>query len=1179
MQNSLSTISIYNFFEKKLTAVKKKELLFSFLRNTITSLIIFLLLGFLITVLESVFRFGIFTRTFLYWGFLSVSITTITYFLLNFLLKSSGIIGNFNLISYSRKVGDHFEDIKDKLSNSLSLVMPGNSDRKNSAVSDELIFEDIKSINNIAGNKDLSSFIKFSSLKKLILILLSIIVFITASFLIFPKNLNGAVKRLVNHNYFFLDNDLGITFEIIPGDIEIAAGEDVIIGVTINSTSNDLNIKEINLYTKQVSADGYEMLSDPVKLISESGNNFTGTIKNTINELIYFAEYKGIRSEEYTINVSEYPVIKNFTVTVTPPEFTGIPSKTLPDNEGNIFCPEGSTIEFNINASTELSYAGIDLNGNPVSFEFNGTSAKGSIKADQSSSYRFILKDLNGGVNKNFKQYTIKVMPDEPPKITIIEPSESNYELKGERELIVRSRISDDYGFSKLVLGYRKLKLLSGSGSAPEFNYINIEIKNPNATSLEVPYVWNVSGINLRSGESAEYFTEVTDNTGKSTRSEIKTIQYRSQAEVLKETETMTKELKTEMQSAYDQMEELSKNIEDIKKEFQKNEELGLNEDSKKQMEQKLDNFQKNMNSAQNKLDQNMEEMKKNNMLGEKTLEQFMELQKMFNKINSPELQKMLEKLKEALKKNNQEELKDAMKNFKFDEEAFKKYMEKAMELMKKIENMQKFGELTQKLEDIAKQQEQLKKETENSQNSDKNKMDELSQKQKDIKEQTKDFNSELQKLIDEMNKMKDQLSPEELEKIQKEMNKKDTENKMQKSSDELKSSQKSNSEKTQEEIMDELNNMDKKMKAALNEMMDSQDMNNKLKEKLEDIKKKLEEMSRRQQELKDKTDELDKDEKEEFEKNQKDQNDLQKQLSESIDDLMNASKMGMKMSPELGKELGDAYNKMEKAGKELGEMKKQDASSDQKKAKESLDNAAKMLGNMLGKMGKDGKGGEDGKDGKDGKGNKPGSGNMGQMMDRLGEIIAQQMGMNGKSGKMGMNGESGENGKSGKDGKGNKPDNMSEEQRQEMQRLSMEQQQIQKSLEMLNEELKREQENSGEKVLGDLDQIQKEMQEIVKDLSEYNVDDKLIEKQNRILSRLLDARLSQREKDFEPKRESRPGENVSRNSPPEIILSGPNSYNALKEDFLRLDKEGFNEDYENLISKYLMELKKNDLK
>ena len=70
-------------------------------------------------------------------------------------------------------------------------------------------------------------------------------------------------------------------------------------------------------------------------------------------------------------------------------------------------------------------------------------------------------------------------------------------------------------------------------------------------------------------------------------------------------------------------------------------------------------------------------------------------------------------------------------------------------------------------------------------------------------------------------------------------------------------------------------------------------------------------------------------------------------------------------------------YNKMDKAGNDLKQTDKNNAMSNQGKAKESLDNAAKMLGDMLDKMGK-----------QQGKGNK-GDGKMGQLMQKLAELIA----------------------------------------------------------------------------------------------------------------------------------------------------------------------------------------------
>lgn len=1173
MNISNSAASIYYSFEKKLSEVNKKELLYNLLKNLLSASIVILLAAFVLIVLESVFHFSSHLRKFLYWTFLPVSISTLIYFIVNYVLKITGIIKPFDLISYSQKIGNNFEDIKDSLSNSLSLFKTYSKQESKTVFSGELIEADMSFIDNKTSGMNFASVINFARLKNLFFTLIAALLLYAVSFSIFPDEMYGAVKRILNYNYNYIDNSLGITFDIKPGDIEISRGEKLNITINVSSSEDKYKntIEEIEFYTKQVSSDGVELLSDPLVLKKTDAGDFKTSIENINSNLIYFAQYKGVNSNEYKITVSENPIVKSLNISIYPPDFTGIPSKTLPENEGDIYCPEASTVYFDIRSNKSLSSAGIILNNTFVNFEINGENAKGSLIAKESGTYRIVLKDDNGNENKNPSAYTIKVINDESPKITIIEPAESNYILNGEKDLQLRVRISDDYGFSKLILGYRKLKSLAGDAAAQNFTLENIEIKNPNATSLEVPHIWNISNLGLKTDESAEYYLEVTDNTGKSTRSEIRTIQNKSSAEIHKKNEAMTKELNTELKSVFQQAEEIQKELEDLKKAAQKNEELGLNEERKKQLENKLNDFQKNLNSTQNKLEQNMNEMQQKNMLDQKTLEQYMELQKMFNKINTPELQKILEKLREALKKNNQDELKDALKNFKFDEEAFKKYMEKAMELMKKIENMQKFGDLTQKLDDIAKKQQELKDETHSSDKKNQDKLNELSEKQKDIKNQTQEFKDELKKLIDEINKMKEQMSAEDLENLQKQMSKKNTENKMQQSSEQLQKSQKDNSEQTQEDIMNDLNEMNDSMKDALSKMMDSQDMQNKLMDKLKDIKKELEEMSKKQQELKDKTDETEKSEKSEFKKNQGQQKDLQSQLSQTIDDLMNTTKMGMQMSPEMGKELGNAYNKMGDAEKNLSDSQKENASSNQGKAKQSLDMAAKMLGDMLGNMGKGGK---------SGKGKSPG-GNMGQLMQRLGEIIGQQMGLNGKSGKMGQNGqngesgEQGENGQKGNNGKGNSPNDLSQQQKEEMQRLSMEQQQIQKSLEQLNEELKKEQERSGEKVLGDLDEVKKEMQEVVKELSENHIDDKLLEKQSRILSRMLDAQLSQREKDFEPRRESKPGDNVVRSSPPEIILQGPNSFNALKEDFLKLQKEGFTEDYEALITRYLQELKK----
>jgi len=836
--------------------------------------------------------------------------------------------------------------------------------------------------------------------------------------------------------------------------------------------------------------------------------------------------------------------IKFFSVTIIYPDYAKLEPKTLEQNIGDVVCLQGSTIRFKVESVENLSSAEIEFNGNRYPLSVNEYFAEGNITADKDGEYRFILNDANGKENINRQTYSIKVLKNEAPKISIIQPNDVNFNVYGEKEVLLKAIISDDYGFSKLTLSYKQVN--SNSSAGENYSTINIPLQNLNATSLEVSYQWFIQSIGLKQNSQVEYYMEVTDNSGQSTKSDVRKLIYNSPNDFQKKTESATKDIKADLKTLLDDAKNIEKNINDIKKSQEEN---AVNEQRKKELKEKVDNMQKNLEDAQNKINQTMNEMKENPTLSEKTLEQFMKLQELFNKINTPEFREMLKKLQEAMKKNDAQ-MKQDLNNIKFDEEAFRKQLEQVMELMKKIENLQKMGELTQKLDELTKNQEQLKKETEQTDKNNESKMNSLADKQKQIKEDFNKFKQDMKDLIDKMKDTKGEMDPKDLADLLKKMQDKKTEEKMQKSTSELFKQQKESSEQTQKEISEDMKDFNEEMQNSLEKSMSNMDSQNKAMDKMKQIKKNLEELSKKEQELKDETGKLDKSDKKDFNDKAKEQEDVKQELSKEINDLMNITKDGMQVTPELGKELGNSYNKMDKAGNDLKQSDKDNAMSNQGKAKQSLDNAAKMLGDMLDKMGK-----------QQGKGSK-GDGKMGQLMERLAKLIGQQQGVNGKMDKMGQNGEKG------KDGKGGKEE-MSQVQKDQMDRLRIDQMQIQKSLEELNDEFEKEKQRSGEKLLGDMKEVQKDMLESVRQMSEYNVDTKMLERQNKIISRMLDAQLSQREKDFEQKRESKPGENVSRVSPKEVVISGPRTVNSLKEDLLRLEKESFTEDYEALIIEY----------
>ena len=94
-------------------------------------------------------------------------------------------------------------------------------------------------------------------------------------------------------------------------------------------------------------------------------------------------------------------------------------------------------------------------------------------------------------------------------------------------------------------------------------------------------------------------------------------------------------------------------------------------------------------------------------------------------------------------------------------------------------------------------------------------------------------------------------------------------------------------------------------------------------------------------------------------------------------------------------------------------------------------------------------------------------------------------------------------------------------------------------------------------------------------DLVQGNVNPETIKKQDRILSRLLDASRSTRERDYEKRRRSETGKNLQKASPTDIDLTTQEGKNRLREEMLKIREGKYSKDYEELIRKYFDELEK----
>jgi hypothetical protein len=137
-----------------------------------------------------------------------------------------------------------------------------------------------------------------------------------------------------------------------------------------------------------------------------------------------------------------------------------------------------------------------------------------------------------------------------------------------------------------------------------------------------------------------------------------------------------------------------------------------------------------------------------------------------------------------------------------------------------------------------------------------------------------------------------------------------------------------------------------------------------------------------------------------------------------------------------------------------------------------------------------------------------------------------------------------------------------------ELRRLADEQARLRGQLEDIQK-----QDEARHQLLGRLDQVHHDMQQVEEQLRQGMPGDDLEERQTNILSRLLDAQRSLNRRDFDPQRESRTGADAVRATPAPLPASLLRENDRLRLDLMKADEDRYPAQYRSLIERYLQRL------
>jgi hypothetical protein len=924
------------------------------------------------------------------------------------------------------------------------------------------------------------------------------------------------------------------TFTVVPGDSTLEQGSPFVVSVEF---SGSLLPDEVALYLKTPVEQDFRKRG-----MDSQGRTYSSSPIDLNTDISYFIEMDGFRSGIYMASVQLRPRLVDFAVSVVPPVYSGLDTTRFSYPFSQVQGLQGSELILSGNVNkpikeflvknTEFEQDG--LVENDLSFEYYA-------RISTPDTIQFMLEDENGLTNLNPFRFVVNPVLDEYPVAEILEPL-SSYEEIEPKHIDVLYRTSDDFGITRSALMYELRRAFVDEPITE-----TIALENPRNGVLQ-NFLWDIQNLNLKPKDELHFWIETTDNDGyngaKSSRSNVITLSVPSLIDYFDDINEQEDEVQTDLEEISESFEEMQEQYEMFKEQLREDPEVDYQDLRQiQEVQDKQEEIKERIDELNEKFEELKEELNESNLLSEETQEAYEELKQLMEEIDDPAFREALEQLQENLNSMTPEQLREAMENAEFNEELYKERIERTIELFKQLKLNADLEKLAQSYEDLARQEEEISSNQESNPEQQESLLEQTEQVEEQLQKLDENTTEKTERTVDELQ----ESSKKELDEIKKELERRVEEQKNQKSGENSESESGSESQPNESSGSDQPQNLQQQyqklaeMTRSAMSQMNQQQMNINI-AGLQYILYSLINLSLEQEELTTYASAAESRSQAYvgYARDQKNVENIFKSLSDSLFQL---STEIPPFSNQINKEKLEVERLIEQSLVQMSERNQNRASVATRQALGGINKLSYLIANLLDQL-----------QNQSNSGSGSGSGSMEQMIEQMQQMGQSQQQINQQIQDM-INDMQGER--------------LSQDQMERLNQLSRQQNAIRKQLQEMQRNGNLE---GGDELGSELERMIEQMEETINDLRGGAVDPTLIERQQNILSRMLEAEDALQERDEEERREGTTGEEVNRVSPPEITLE------ELEQQIRnRLNDPNFTKyspDYQRLIERYFELLK-----
>jgi hypothetical protein len=429
---------------------------------------------------------------------------------------------------------------------------------------------------------------------------------------------------------------------------------------------------------------------------------------------VYARATSGTRGSDTVLVKVRLPVFLGaLTVTAHYPRYLGLESEPVPTDGDTLLLPAGTRLETKGEATAPLTAAAWTSPHRRAVLEVEGGAFRGDLVPATSGEYRLTLTSANGApLAGDTVRLPVRVVADSAPAVEIPVPgADTIAPLSLQVPLVVDAR--DDYGITGVAVVSRRISRLGVRDSARRDT---LALPRERTDRAILTHALDLNRRGLLPGDTVRYFATATDNTPRrqSGRSREFVLRLPTMSEVRAAQRVASEEVHSQLDSIAATSRRLERQTEDLARERPRNgspgarDEEALSFERSKRAEAVAKGQQELFRQAE-ELKQSLEALRQSAEaagVGDSAWQrQLQEIREQLERALSPELRERLAELQRALRDLDAEQAKEALERLAEAQREMRDALERSRELFRRAALEGDLANLAQESRELSREQ------------------------------------------------------------------------------------------------------------------------------------------------------------------------------------------------------------------------------------------------------------------------------------------------------------------------------------------------------------------------------------------------------------------------------------------------------------------------------------------